>query len=365
MFGQLGIFCSLIVLSQITDPLNNLPAITAVALCLHIFIMFQDIATDSLVIDVVPEEQQGKANSFMWGSKTIGTSISFFAGSWLISQYGFSVAVLTMSVSVFFILFVPMFIRERDGEKLLPWTKGKISPDAHVLKVHSWKKLFKSFAQVIFLNNTLLLLTAVFVTMAALHFLRTLLPLFTIQELGWTNVYYSRIFSISSLIGGITGMVLGAVIIHHFGILRLIETGAILMIVLAVLMAFSTSFWKDGDFVSGFIAIFCTLLTLINIGVLAMAMHLCWKRISAFQFTFCMTIFNAGLATGAALLGFLRTYLDWQMLFIVFAGLITASMFCFGFINTHHHLDQVDSLEKKYLQILEEEGHMLTESEAA
>ena len=58
LFGQFGILCSLVALALVRDPLNNIFMITAVALCVHVFIMFQDIATDSLVIDIVPIEQQ-------------------------------------------------------------------------------------------------------------------------------------------------------------------------------------------------------------------------------------------------------------------------------------------------------------------
>lgn len=365
LFGQFGILCGIIALSFVPDPLNNIILITSVVLCVHIFIIFQDIATDSLVIDIVPIEQQGKANSFMWGSKTIGTSISLFAGSWLINQYGFSNAVLIMSVPVMLIMFVPLLLRERKGEKLLPWSKGQTSPDAALLAIDSWGKLFKSFRQVIFLRNTLLLLVAVFITMAALHYVRTLLPIFTIQELGWNNVFYSKIYSTSNLAGGIAGMLIGAFVIQRFGIVRLIQGSLFLITLLSVTMAVLTPFWKNSHFVTGFIALFCTLLTLINIGVLALAMHLCWKRISAIQFTLCMTVFNAGLASGAALLGYLRSNFEWQILYFVFAGMIIIAMFIMKFIKTRRHLEQVEHLERQYIDVLEAEGSLLVKSETA
>jgi hypothetical protein len=34
----------------------------------------------------------------------------------------------------------------------------------------------------------------------------TLLPIFTIQELGWNSVFYSKIFSTYDLVGGVIGM---------------------------------------------------------------------------------------------------------------------------------------------------------------
>ncbi|MBC7749513.1 MAG: MFS transporter [Methylotenera sp.] len=365
LFGQFGILCSLIALANVPDPLNNMFTLTAVVLCVHVFIMFQDIATDSLVIDVVPIEQQGKANSFMWGSKTIGTSISIFIGSWLINNHGFLNTVLIMSISVFFIMFVPLFLRERKGEKLLPWTKGETSPDALFLQVDTWTKLFKSFKQAVLLKNTLFLLFTAFVAMAGMHFMRTMLPLFTIQELGWDNVFYSKIYSTSILAGGIAGMLIGAFIIQRYGIIHLIQGSLFLSMVIAVTMAFSKPLWENVNFVTVFIALFCIFLTLINIGLLALAMHLCWKRISAMQFTFCMTVFNAGMASGAALLGYLRSNFEWQMLFIAFGLILIISMIILKFIKTNRHREQVEFLESEYLHVLKAEGSLLVKSESA
>lgn len=363
ILGQIGILLSLLGLSLVPNPLENIALVTWVVLCVHVFIIFQDIATDSLVIDIVPLEEQGRANSLMWGSKTIGTSISLFVGSWLINEYGFANALLFMALPVFFIIFVPLFIRERKGEKLLPWGKGQTSPDAAKLAVDSWKKLFKSFVQVVILKNTLILLISVFIALASLHFMRTLLPIFAIQELGWDNVYYSKVYSLSNLAGGIIGMVIGAIIIQRFGIVRLIQGSMVLIALLGIAMALLTAFWTQDTFVSAYIAIFCTLFTLINIGVLALAMHLCWKRISAIQFTLCMTVFNLGLASGAALLGYLRSFFEWKMLFVAFAVIILLGLIILKFIKTKQHLLHVERLEKQYLEVLEAEGSLLVKSE--
>jgi PAT family beta-lactamase induction signal transducer AmpG len=363
ILGQIGILLSLLGLSLVPNPLENIALVTWVVLCVHVFIIFQDIATDSLVIDIVPLEEQGRANSLMWGSKTIGTSISLFVGSWLINEYGFANAHLFMALPVFFIIFVPLFIRERKGEKLLPWGKGQTSPDAAKLAVDSWKKLFKSFVQVVILKNTLILLISVFIALASLHFMRTLLPIFAIQELGWDNVYYSKVYSLSNLAGGIIGMVIGAIIIQRFGIVRLIQGSMVLIALLGIAMALLTAFWTQDTFVSAYIAIFCTLFTLINIGVLALAMHLCWKRISAIQFTLCMTVFNLGLASGAALLGYLRSFFEWKMLFVAFAVIILLGLIILKFIKTKQHLLHVERLEKQYLEVLEAEGSLLVKSE--
>jgi PAT family beta-lactamase induction signal transducer AmpG len=140
LFGQLGLMLSFIAMSFVPDPLNHVSLLTATVLSVHIFMLFQDIATDSLAIDIVPIHQQAKANGFMWGAKTIGTSASLALGSWLLNHYGFSFAIGTLSIGVCLIMLVPLLLRERPGEKLLPWTSGVASPGSSELKIDSWQK---------------------------------------------------------------------------------------------------------------------------------------------------------------------------------------------------------------------------------
>jgi MFS transporter, PAT family, beta-lactamase induction signal transducer AmpG len=89
---------------------------------------------------------------------------------------------------------------------------------------------------------------------------------------------------------------------------------------------------------------------LISIGIFATAMQACWKRVSALQFTFCMTFYNAGMAAGAALLGFLRSHFGWQIIFLVFTLMVIAVAVLLQFLKINTHLQQVDVLEKNYLE---------------
>ncbi len=350
LFGQFGIFFSLIGLSFVPGPLNNLTLLIAVVVCVHVFIMFQDIATDSLVIDIVPIEQQGKANSFMWGSKTVGISISLALGSWLINQYGFSNAILLMSVSICFIMLIPLLLRERQGEKLMPWSSGATSPVSALLKMDSWGKLFKSFKQVFLLRNTILIGLIILISKGALTYIETLLPVFTIQELGWNNVDYSNTYSTSKLVGGVMGMIIGGIIIARLGTVRMFQICLLLAGVLTASMGVFVLLWQDTMYVSAFITIFNLMNTLIVISQLATAMQVCWKRISALQFTFFMTLANAGMSAGAALFGFIRSYFGWQIIFLVFTLVVVAVAVLLQFLKMNTHLQQVDVLEKNYIE---------------
>ena len=142
-------------------------------------------------------------------------------------------------------------------------------------------------------------------------------------------------------------MLIGAFVIQRYGVIRLIQGCLLLLNLLEGILAFAFVYWKYNSFVIAFKAIFCVLLTLVNIGVLALSMQLCWRRISAIQFIFCMTIFNTEMSVGAALFGYLRSYFDWQVFLLVFTFLIFVSMNFFNLIKTQKHVEQVDHLESK------------------
>jgi PAT family beta-lactamase induction signal transducer AmpG len=178
----------------------------------------------------------------------------------------------------------------------------------------------------------------------------TVLPVFTVQKLGWADTDYSQIFATANLISGILGMIIGGFLIDYFGKVKMISIYMSLLILLAAAMSFLKSFWQNDIFVTGFIICFYILLIFTNIAIFASAMQLCWKRISATQFTLYMAISNLGLAAGAALMGPLKGFLNWEFVilsYMVFAGVMLVLI---RFINFEKHQVRVDELEVKYLE---------------
>ena len=345
IFGQFGLGISFMAMAMLPDPLNNMSSLTAVGFCVSLFITFQDIATDALVIDIVPMEQQAKANGFMWGSKIAGTAASLAAGIWLLNNYGFSIAILSLSLAVFMIMLVPLLLRERPGEKLLPWTPGTTSADAAALQLNNLGKIFKSLFSVLKLPGSILLSFVLFVTLTALAFMRTIFPIFTIQELGWSNKDYSEIYAATSLVGGILGMFAGGLLVEKFGKIRMISLYLILLILLTTIMAFSKSLWHSSFFTTGYIGLFNLLFVFIAIGLFATCMQFCWRRISALQFTLYMALYNLGQTLGAALIGPLRKHLDWEYTILSFSVMAAIALVLIQFVHITKHLQKLERLD--------------------
>ncbi|MCW8996912.1 MAG: MFS transporter, partial [Psychromonas sp.] len=350
LFGQFGLILSFLSMSLIIDPLNNLPVLMALGFVVSFFEVSQDIAVDGMAIDILPVDQQARANGLMWGSKTLGISASVATGSWIMSEYGYFYAIVSFSLIVSIIILIPLLLRERPGEKLLPWTKGEASKSAEKIQLHSWKTIFKSLVKVFFLPVSFMMGIAAFSFSVGRGLIDTLLPVFTVQGLGWADTHYSQIFATANLISGIGGMIIGGFLIDYFGKVKMISIYLTLLIVLIGTMSFLNIYWKNEIFVMGFIIGFYVLITFTTIAIFASAMQLCWKRVAATQFTLYMAISNLGLASGAAVMGQLKGLFDWEYVILVYILFAVIMLVLIRFINFEKHQKRVDELELQYLE---------------
>ncbi|HEX9250720.1 MAG TPA: MFS transporter [Ignavibacteriaceae bacterium] len=350
LFGQFGLIASFLSMSLIIDPLNNLSALMILGFIVSFFEVSQDIAVDGMAIDILPVDQQARANGLMWGSKTLGISASVAAGSWIMSHYGYFFAIVSFSLVISIIILVPLLLRERPGEKLLPWTDGEASKFAEKIQLHSWKGIFKSLYKVFFLPVSFMMGVAAFSYSVGRGLIDTVLPVFTVQQLGWADTQYSQIFATANLISGLLGMVIGGFLIDYFGKVKMMSVYLSLLILIAAAMSFLKSFWQNNIFVTGFIICFYILLTFTNIAIFASAMQLCWKRVSATQFTLYMAISNLGLAAGAALLGPLKDLFNWEYVILSYIVFALGMLVLIRFINFDKHQLRVEILEEKYLE---------------
>lgn len=343
IFGQMGLIISFINIGLVPDPLNNLPALMIAGFFISFFGAFQDVATDGMAVDVIPPNEQARANGLMWGSKIIGISASLVVGTWLINAFGFSVAVSSLSISVAAIMFFPIYFRERPGEKLMPWTPGTASGDSKHTQLRSWKHIFKSLYKVVSLKSSIVFGVGCFAVGIMFGLIDTLLPIFTIQELGWTNTSFSQVFSITTVVGGILGMVIGGYLVDYFGKLKMLTLYLGILTALITVFAFMPNLWGNNIIIYIFILSYYTLYTFLCIAVFASAMHLCWKTVAATQFTIYMALSNMGRASGSALLGVLKTNFSWEWVFLFIALMPILMAILIQFINFNKHRTKVDS----------------------
>ncbi len=337
IIGQLGLIASFLSIGLVHDPLNNLNGLMIAGFFISFFGAFQDVATDGMAIDVVPINQQARANGLMWGSKTIGTALSLVIGTTLINLLGFTTAVSSLSIAVAFIMLVPIFFRERPGEKLMPWSEGKPSKDSKNAQLGSWRQIFKSIFKVVILPSTLFMGIATLINGMMYGLIDTLLPIFTIQELGWTNTSYSQVYSITSVVGGFFGMFAGGALVDFFGDKKMIFIYLTVIVVLITGLALLPNLWQNDKFIFGFILLYYLFYTFLCIAMFAASMKLCWQVVAATQFTLFMALSNMGRAVGSGLVGTFKELMSWDyvLLCTVISPILT--IFFIKFIDFTKH----------------------------
>ena len=241
--GQAGMIGTSLVLVLLPDPLQHLAWLTACGFAVNFFTAFQDVATDGMAIEIVPVDEQPRANSFMWGGKALGKSGAIAAGAWLLDGYGLAGAMVAHTAAVGVVMLVPLLLRERPGERLLPWTRGQASEIARHLQLEGWRDIGRSLLKVFVWPVSLRAAACMFVFSLGSGFLDALLPVLTVQELGWDHTDYSELNATAGAVSAIIGALTGWMLIELLGRQRTIAAGAALLGLASVAMALMPELW--------------------------------------------------------------------------------------------------------------------------
>ena len=352
LFGHLGLMLSIVAFALVPDPLNNLNVFFAAAFLVSSFGAIQDAAGDAMAVDVVPPDQQARANGYMQGSRMIGSSLSLVLCSWILNKYGFEASMFTLFGLVAVITIVPVVLREHAGEKIFPFTAGKASETSQKMQISNWSVILKALYSVFRLRNSLLVVILLFITQGAYNFIEHLLPIFAVKITGWTNLVYSQAFATADLIGGVIGMLAGGYLIERFGKKHMINIYFLLIVSLVIALQLAGAYWKNTDMLYGFIITYRLLNAFAKIGLFAIAMQCCSKNISASQFTIFMTMGATGSIAGAALVGPIKENFDWNSTFVFFEAFMGVAWLLLQFLNIEKHVEKIAALEQESTKIL-------------
>ncbi len=149
--GAQSTIVAMLLLAAILSPESNqIWLLSVLGFLVNSGIVFQDVAIDSLAVDIMPEDERAKAAGIMFGGQTLGISAATFAGGQLIAIYGTVAGYLAAALVVACVLVFGICIREREGERRFPWSNGKAHPRNVALQIDAWKPLLVNSAKSMF-----------------------------------------------------------------------------------------------------------------------------------------------------------------------------------------------------------------------
>jgi PAT family beta-lactamase induction signal transducer AmpG len=344
--GLIGAAAGFLAMAMVQDPLNNLFLLNMTAMSASIFTAVVDVAIDGMAIDVVPLEEQSRANSMMWGGKVLGAAGTAAGAAYLLANFGMP---LTFGVASAFSLafcLVPILFVERPGERRFPWSSGQASEYALQFQVKNWTEIGTNLLKVVFLPSSIFIILVAFLHGITYGLFDALMPVITVNDLGWEDTEFSNIAAIGGLIAGVVGMLIGALIVKKAG-----KKGAMVLMFMAlliagVIVASYSGIWEIGYSVELFVILIYTFRTLLFIAMFTTCMALCWKKVAATQFALYMAVGNLGISVGAALIGPLEAFLDHRHILFVFGGVALVAVLFVRGIKVDHHIKKLNKLQQ-------------------
>lgn len=345
LFAQTGIIISFASLALIPDPLNNINLLIVGSVLVNSFVAFQDVSVDGMAVDILRTDEQSMAAGFMFGGQALGAAGTTALGAWLMSISSIGTASLACSGLVVVIMLLPLLSRERDGEKLLPWSKGKAPEIPRGTHPSGWKDILSSLKNFFFMRASMVLVLALATYTLARGLHAGIMPVYFVQELGWTDTSYSNLTAFASLVAAIVTMTIGGTLVHFIGRINFFGLAAILIAILGTMIALLPVISETESYMRIYRIAYNTLDTLIIVSIIAVSMAVCGKKVAATQFAIYMGLSNLGHVGGSALLGTTRSFFEFDQLFLIFAGVTLVSLFIMRMVKIDNHQETLKGME--------------------
>lgn len=329
LIAQIGMLTALGVLIALPGLEVGLVLIGAVVVVHNLFSALQDVATDALSVDLLDPEERGFASGAMWSSKIGGIAIGGAGMSTVLNQVGWRPAIAIPIVLLLGVIVLSLCVLERPGEQRFAWPlipapkqEAADEPLSEQL-LDILRQLKRTFRQPAAAALAFLALLAPVPT----RMMVTFGPVFTVQQLGWSDAGYSQFAGGPALIAGAAGALFGGWLADRYG-RKLVIKGAVAGIMLTFLgFATSAPWWSISAVIIVFFLAGVFFDMTLKMALQAIYMTMTRSRVTASQFTIYMTLGNMGNVIGSAILVPLDALFDAQMLFVCAAILGVVPLF--------------------------------------
>ncbi|MCY4657676.1 MAG: MFS transporter [Gammaproteobacteria bacterium] len=361
---QSGLVLSMFLFALVSLPGDpSLLSLIAFGFLCNVFSASQDVATDGMAIDILHDDERGKANAFMAFGQTMGFSSFGAVSGYLLVAFNVATTAAVATMVIGLIWLVAIVTRERPGEKMLPWTPGKTAEVAH-RRDPTFMSIFQDLLKVVFLPMSLIL-----VFMELFYRMRdgvalAVIPKYASDVLSISTDEYSYFVGIVGIVSAVIGVMVGP-FIDKFGAKRFVIL-ALSAGVVVHLIAWFIQATGEATVTASCIDAFAwaclnlkpTLTTMATLYVvlsivgqvifvttIAIFMTICWQQVSATQFAIYMSLANLSRTVGGALFAIVAEYLDWSLNFLLMAVLLGIATIIVSFFNPQSHREQLAKLD--------------------
>jgi MFS family permease len=311
LVAQVLMALALVAMAATGDVVRNVTIVAFLWLAHNVCMSLQDVATDAYALDVLDENERGKANVYMLGGHHIGAEIiGGLAMYSVVARWGMAAGLWGLAI-LLVVLTVVVFLLRFEGGGLAP---------ARV-KEPFWPRLREALSSkpaVLGMVLAPLVLFADIMTGAATGE-------FLVARLGWDRAEMAQVFAPYTMVTKLVGFAIAFAVVGRLGHRRVAALGTVLLGLTFAAWGLSEPLWSSKPFVYGLTLAQQLATPLLFVGLHALFMDLTSPRVRATNFVIFMALLNLPRViapqTGAYLVG----ALDFAGMFVV-AGAIQAAI---------------------------------------
>ena len=342
--AQAGLTLSLLSLIGVADPLAHLSIVVALAFLVNACAALQDVAVDGMAIDVLPEDERGRANAFMAFGQVAGFSIFASVCGFLLKHAGLPAAAAVCAFTVGCVFALILFARERAGERLFPWSEGRAAVRAVPIATR-FADVFGGLARVLFMPMSLVWLSTELIVRLRDGVLVAVGPVTATQTLGYAAEDYSNFSGVIGVVVAVIGLAIGPLVDRYRAkTLYMLGIGGSALV--AALFAATPSLWSSTAYVVTLATASALFGQALFVAFIAGAMTLCWPRVAASQFAIYMSLSNLFRSIGSYLFSKVADRIDVIGQFWLMAGVLAAACIVLAFFSERQHTQRLRRLDE-------------------
>ncbi|MGB1365443.1 MAG: MFS transporter [Candidatus Poseidoniaceae archaeon] len=333
LIAQSGMIVVLSSMLLIPNMSSNVTIVGIMFLVYNIFTALQDVSTDALAVDVLEPHEFEKVNSYMFTSKAVGGIIGGAGLGTIIGFVGIKGAIVLQIPILVVIMLVPLFMTERPGEKLYPWSEStKKDVGEPIVEQKNFTEIFSNIKIAFsFRSAQLGVLLSLIISLS--YFLIPILPLLFVRELGWTEEQFNATKGGIILVVTMLGYVVGGQLGKQFGGKAIIIYAAFTTALITTFWGMNESLWDNGVFMMTVWSLQTFIWAMVSINIYSLMMRITWTEVGGTQFTGYMAMMNLSAIIGYQLTAPLAARFDYSTLFYIAALLETVVILGAMFID--------------------------------
>ncbi len=123
LFAETGMIISLATLLFVPDLVASIQLVTILLFIHNLFSSLQDVSVDALAVDILEPDEVATVNGLMFAAKRGGIIFGGAILGMMVVPFGIKSAIMVQLPLLILIMMLPLFLRERPGDRLFPWSK--------------------------------------------------------------------------------------------------------------------------------------------------------------------------------------------------------------------------------------------------